>query len=216
MLSRRSFLAAGASVPAASAFAPVASGAVALRCEYLENPLGLDTATPRFSWQLTAGRQSAYQIAVESGGATIWDSGQVASAQSVHVPYGGAALQSRRRCAWKVRVWNEAGVALPWSDAAHFEISLLNASDWRAKWVGSVDADAEAGVNTDPSPWFRRAFQLPATPASARAYVCGLGFFELYLNGRKWARMCSHRRRQTTTRGASACCIPSTIAPPNG
>ncbi|MGJ5815232.1 family 78 glycoside hydrolase catalytic domain [Paludibaculum fermentans] len=185
MLSRRSFLAAGATLPAASTFAADAVGAVALRCDYLKDPLGLDVTAPRFSWQLTAGMQSAYQIVVESGGATVWDSGKVTAAQSVHVPYAGAELRSRQRCSWQVRVWNEAGVASVWSEAAWFEMALLRASDWRAKWVGAAEAESESGVNTEPSPWFRREFQLASVPKTARAYVCGLGFFELYLNGRK-------------------------------
>jgi len=44
-----------------------------LRCEYLENPLGIDVVKPRLSWQLKASNpiqqgqmQSAYQVLVAS------------------------------------------------------------------------------------------------------------------------------------------------------
>lgn len=41
-----------------------------LRCEYLDNPPGIDTPQPRLSWVLTSGergqKQSAYQILVAS------------------------------------------------------------------------------------------------------------------------------------------------------
>jgi alpha-L-rhamnosidase len=41
-----------------------------LRCEYLEDPIGLDTPNPRFSWCLAHNernqKQSAYQIIVAS------------------------------------------------------------------------------------------------------------------------------------------------------
>ena len=69
---------------------------VALRCEYLENPLGIDAAAPRLSWVLESSdldarglRQTAYQVLVASsrakldaGKGDLWDSGKVRSADS--------------------------------------------------------------------------------------------------------------------------------------
>ena len=43
----------------------------------------------------------------------------------------------------------------------------------------------QADPVTAPAPWFRYEFDLPAGVTSARAYFCGLGFSELYLNGQK-------------------------------
>ena len=87
----------------------------ALRCESLDNPLGIDVAAPRLSWQLTSSRrgvmQTAYQVQVsraESG--VIWDSGKVVSDNSTQVIYAGPDLESRRRYAWRVRVWDEADI----------------------------------------------------------------------------------------------------------
>src|SRR5262245_30109909 len=71
-----------------------------LRVEYKENPLGLGTPTPRFSWQLSgAGRglaQDAYQIRVARSASDltaarslVWDSGFVTSRNSVLLPYAG-------------------------------------------------------------------------------------------------------------------------------
>src|SRR5262245_48920760 len=71
-----------------------------LRCEYHESPLGIDVAKPRLSWQLTSGQQTAYQIVVSG----LWDSGKIASNQSVSIEYAGRPLESRMRCQWKVRV----------------------------------------------------------------------------------------------------------------
>src|SRR5208282_1527033 len=71
-----------------------------LRCEYQQNPLAIDTQTPCLSWQLDSGSQTAYQIVVDG----LWDSGKVASDQSVNVPYAGKPLTSLQRCQWKVRV----------------------------------------------------------------------------------------------------------------
>ena len=60
-----------------------------LRCEYLKDPLGIDVAKPRLSWQLYAGQQTAYQIVTGNG----WDTGKVISDQSIQVEYNGPALQ---------------------------------------------------------------------------------------------------------------------------
>ncbi len=80
-----------------------------LRCEYREAPVGIDVAQPRLSWVLAsrqrAQRQTAYQILVASsatrlnrGEADLWDSGRVASDQSIQIGYAGKPLGSRQRC----------------------------------------------------------------------------------------------------------------------
>src|SRR2546428_11704994 len=91
-----------------------------LRSEYFKNPLGLDTAQPRFTWLLEdserGARQTAYQVLVASSSTllehnqgNIWDDGKIESDRSVHVVYGGPALVSRRRYHWKVRTWDKSG-----------------------------------------------------------------------------------------------------------
>ena len=48
---------------------------VDLRCEYLENPLGIDAASPHLSWQSDSAernwKQSAYQVLVASNNETL-------------------------------------------------------------------------------------------------------------------------------------------------
>lgn len=73
-----------------------------LRCEYLENPMGMDVKKPRFSWMLEHSErgqaQTAYQVIVSSApsceDADIWDSNKVMSDQSLHVIFDGKPLQS--------------------------------------------------------------------------------------------------------------------------
>jgi alpha-L-rhamnosidase len=100
-----------------------------LRCEYKTDPIGLDVAQPRLSWTLAPViasqrglTQDAYQIlvasssaALDAGQGDLWDSGKVASSQSVHVPYAGKELVSAQGCFWKVRVWDQDGQESPWS-----------------------------------------------------------------------------------------------------
>src|SRR5258708_5197463 len=69
---------------------------VRLRCEYLQNPLGIDTVSPHLSWQSDSAernwKQGAYEVLVASndeslraGKADIWDSGKVDSSESVGI-----------------------------------------------------------------------------------------------------------------------------------
>src|ERR1700675_274690 len=90
---------------------------IALLCESMTEPLGLGITQPRWSWRLMdarrGARQTAYQIRVSTsmeklahGQADVWDSGKVVSSDSIDVAYAGAALTSRGRYYWQVRVWD--------------------------------------------------------------------------------------------------------------
>jgi alpha-L-rhamnosidase len=119
----------------------------ALRCEQLENPIGIGVRQPRLSWKLRSNRtgekQTAYQIRAASSRANLgagqfdlWDSGKVSSDQSVLVDWSGKSLGSRSAVVWQVRVWDMAGQPTAWSDPASFELGLLNpAAEWRALWI---------------------------------------------------------------------------------
>jgi alpha-L-rhamnosidase len=132
-----------------------------LRCEYLENPLGIDVAQPRLSWVLgpdrhaaRSQRQTAYQIVVgtdlsdpETDEADIWDSGKVVSDQSIQVPYAGKALRSGQPCCWRVRIWDEQDKPSAWSEPARWTMGLLKPSDWHAKWIGLDEPAAGQAAN---------------------------------------------------------------------
>ena len=92
-------------------------GADKLKCEQETDPIGIETQTPRFSWQLYAPTrgavQTAYQIivsdtpeAVERGTGNVWDSKKIASSQSLLVPYAGEPLEAAKKYYWSVRVWD--------------------------------------------------------------------------------------------------------------
>ncbi len=163
-----------------------------LRTEYLEQPLGIDEPQPRLSWLLeSAGRakvQSAYQIVVasnrewlEPAHSDLWDSGRVFSCEQNQIVYGGKPLESRLRCFWRVRVWDESGNESPWSETAHWELGLLDATDWSATWIGSSEMVLEDA--SMPCPFLRLPFVLPTAPVSARLYITARGVFEASLNG---------------------------------
>ena len=151
-----------------------------LRCEYLENPMGVDVKQPRFFWVLDhterGQAQSAYRVMVSSDPAVssgdIWDSGKVASAKSTQVVYAGKAMESGKTYYWKVKYWDKGGVEGPWSDTARFDTGLFDKSEWKGAWIG--------GKNQ-----LRREFAVNGRLKRARAYICGLGYHELRINGRK-------------------------------
>lgn len=237
---RREFVLSAALPLALEAASTSPAKAVGLRCEYVENPLGIDERRPRLSWRMAdvrrGARQSAYRITVSStprGEADLWDTGRVTSAETIGIEYSGKPLRSRQRCYWRVILWDHQGVASSWSELAWWEMGLLSAADWQAKWIATPpDATRSAGfrdwhrsipwndepapsrvpagselddwiaatkspstegldwsferlAELQPAPMFRREFELAAAPQRATLYICGLGCFELRINGNK-------------------------------
>lgn len=167
-----------------------------LKCEYLENPLAIDNLAPLLSWQIQSegkGKmQTAYRILVsdtpqllEKGVANYWDSGIVASSRSVQVQYEGKTPVSRQKLYWKVKVWDEKGQTTLWSETASWETSLLQPSDWSAHWIAFEEDNFPDSTITGAAPYFRKEFTLQKNIRKARMYICGLGFYEMYLNGNK-------------------------------
>lgn len=174
-----------------------------LTCEYLVNPMAIDASNPRLSWINTADpglrgeAQTAYQIrvatslsALEAGKPDLWDGRKVKSDRSVLVHYAGKPLKSRQECWWQVRVWNKEGRASAWSEPARWNMGLLTPGEWKAQWIGAPwQGDEPTGKSADrkeyPAPLLRTDFSVGKEIASAKIYISGLGYFELYLNGKK-------------------------------
>ena len=169
-----------------------------LRCEYLAAPV-IDVRNPRLSWvnspinpKVKGESQSAYQIMVAStqrglsrNEADVWDSGKVASGESHLVEYSGPALQPGRDYWWKVRVWDAEGRVSAWSEPGRWTTGLLEASQWKAKWIGAPWQEDKCNPADHSVPLFRRAFKASGEVVSAKAFVTGLGFFEFCVNGQK-------------------------------
>ena len=170
-----------------------------LRCEYNVNPLGIDTSNPSLSWKLTDktpnSMQTAYEIEVstslndlQAGKAEIWKSGKVNSGESIHICYAGNTLKPFTCYYWRVRAWDNNGSAGAWSQAATFETAMLSQNDWKAEWIGDDREQFtrdEDFYKEDPMPLFRKEFGTSKKIASARLYICGLGYYEAYINGKR-------------------------------
>jgi len=173
---------------------PVSAGVMVsgLQCEYLSDPLGIDTATPRFTWKISdtannrGQKQTGYQVLVASspvlldeGTGDIWDSGHVRSSQSVLVPFAGNKLNSGEDCYWKVMVFDKNKKPSPWSPTARFSMGLLDPNDWTGPWIKHPTAPKEEHI------WFRKTISLKEKPALSFLYVASVGYHELYVNGQR-------------------------------
>lgn len=170
-----------------------------LTCEYIKNPLGLDISQPRLSWMLSGvGRnqqQTAYELLVSDNlqkinqlQGSVWQTGKVRSSQNIHIVYAGKPLKSFTRYYWRVKVYDQDGVASHWSEPQWFETAMLADTDWQAQWIGDGSKQFERDEDfykNDPMPLFRKTFHSDKKITSARLYITGLGYYEAYLNGKK-------------------------------
>ncbi|EMI15950.1 alfa-L-rhamnosidase [Rhodopirellula maiorica SM1] len=170
-----------------------------LRCEYLDNPVGIDIEKPRLSWRVESKErgqlQKAYRVLVASSAeklanneGDLWDSGKVNSSQTLFVQYKGAPLTSRRRCHWKVQSFDVDGTAT-WSSPASWSMGLLDEADWQAKYISYRDNDP---IHTDThslylpaARQYRKEFAATKEVKHATVYATALGIYELHLNGHR-------------------------------
>lgn len=170
-----------------------------LRCEYLENPLGMDVATPRLSWRwpTVVRNQKAYQLVVGTdsvqvteGVGNCWDSQRVTSSDILAV-YAGASLKPYTRYFWRVTGWDEKDQPFT-SDVTSFETGVMERSNWRGAWITDTH-----DIRLKPAAYFRKAFDAQREIRQARAYIAVGGLYELYINGE---RVGDHRLDPTYTR----------------
>jgi alpha-L-rhamnosidase len=155
-----------------------------LRTNHLVNPIGYLFSPPSISWiteSTTSSKQLYAQVIVHQGrpitasSTPIFDSGQTQNISSLgyELPI---SLQPYTRYYWRVKVWADDSCEIE-SDWAFFETGKLN-DTWKASWIRS-------SLAKEDHPLLRKEFTVSKTIESARVYVCGLGLYELYLNGMK-------------------------------
>jgi alpha-L-rhamnosidase len=155
-----------------------------LRCEFRQDPLGLDVEKPRLSWVLNSERrgerQTAYQVLAASspqplaeGRGDLWDSGKVVSDNQVAVEYAGQRLASHQSCYWRVRAWDAQGKPSPWSSTATFTMGLLDPADWQAQWISDPVLADPANRPLTPIHCYRSL--LTTDPAAPKWVTVDLG-----------------------------------------
>ena len=185
-----------------------------LTCEMQEGMVIVE-GYPRLGWAMSSSengtRQTAYQVEIREActGRSVWDSGKVKSSQSQLISTQEADIHrySPYSYVWRVRVWDETDAPSEWSREAKFRLAPEGFSS--AKWIGAITREdarlpegrrfhgaelkkpevkaAWAAVDTlaKKSICLRREFGTDKKVVEATASVCGLGFYEFSLNGKK-------------------------------
>ncbi|MCK7482421.1 MAG: hypothetical protein M0C28_38830 [Candidatus Moduliflexus flocculans] len=183
-----------------------------LRCEYRDEPLGVDTASPRLSWLVESGvrgeRPTAWHLLVSSAlellrsdVGDLWDTGQVdaAAGRPGALEYAGEPLLSCARYHWKVRWWDRRGPSQSLERAGvlrhRFPAIPANGSragspparsrEFRSKGTVLLSAHQGADDTQACAVYLRKEFDLEERVALAMIFVSGLGHYELRLNGEK-------------------------------
>lgn len=155
-----------------------------MRVNHLENPLGYECEYPVFSWIVENARgkrqeKARMEIALDRGmKKVIYDSGWKREIDSRGF-CPNVQISPRTRYYWRVKVLTERREKLV-SPVAWFETGKMQEL-WLGQWIGA-DFNQK---NPDIHPLFQKKFQVPEDLASARIYICGLGLFEVLVNGEK-------------------------------
>ena len=173
---------------------------VSLKIEMQENPQGIATLNPRFSWQIISDVpdvvQQSYRIQVAQTKEDLakeqnllWDSGDVNSDQSILIPYEGSELASRGIYYWRVKV-NTNQSAGKWSKPQFWTMALLNDTEWQAQWIGedslSNPNETTEGNTRLAARYLRKSFSTKDSKIKRAAlYISGLGMYEAFLNGKR-------------------------------
>lgn len=164
-----------------------------LKTNYKVNPLGIDASLIRFSWKINSSvfqtEQKSYEIRVATsendllkGNKLFWQSGKIASSQSVNVIYQGPRVKSKTRYFWQVRITDNHKNTAAWSAVQFFETAMQSTSDWQANWIELAQAtDGKVG----PAPIFAKQFDVNKNIKSARLYITSHGLYEAFINGKR-------------------------------
>lgn len=154
---------------------------IACKVNHLKNPLGYHMEHVTFSYvveQAKGKKQTAARIRVYTDKEcknVIYDSGLSSQISSIAYTIK-IELAPCTRYYWNVEVHSDAGEeavsSLNWFETAKQD------EPWAAKWITCDSKEAR-------HPIFSNELLLEGKVASARLYICGLGLYEVYLNGKK-------------------------------
>jgi len=158
-----------------------------MQCEYLDNPLGIDNAQPRLSWELndkrTGAKQLAYQVFVDADSGNVshskgifWQTSKINKGSQL-VSYNGKKLNPFSKYYWTIKAWDKDGKAFL-SPVASFETGMMQMSNWKGTWIRDT-----RDINLKPAAYFRKKFVSDKKIISARVYIAVAGLYECYING---------------------------------
>ncbi|WP_149093847.1 alpha-L-rhamnosidase [Paenibacillus terrae] len=168
----------------------------ALRCEHLNNPIGLGCKKPRLSWQIESDKmyvsQKRFQLQLSVNPtfeSLIWNHFAY-SDQSILFPYEGPPLESGQRYYYRVKVWAQGAgdteaEESKWSESGFWEMGLLHEQDWKAQWITVKERSINEEFQTRAPFATSKCFSVEGKVKKAVIYATSLGLYELELNGQK-------------------------------
>lgn len=154
-----------------------------LKTNYQVNPMGISLEGLTLSWKVkeALGRfQECVHIKIATDTTMrncVFDSGEMELSECMYLP--DVQLQPGITYYWQISVTDDAG------DFADSEIASFEgghpAEGWHGKWI-------TAPFVSEIPPVFQKSFIVEKQELDhvrARMYVCGLGLYEVYLNGEK-------------------------------
>ena len=147
-----------------------------LQCEHMVNPIGIDAANPRLSWNGVG--QSAYQLLVAADTAfsnLLWQA--KVSSGNAQLIYKGKPLVPFTRYYWKLAGQDKSGKAVA-AAPAFFETGMMDIKQWKGSWIQDT-----RDIDLQPAPYFRTEFGVAKKIVAARAYIAAAGLYELSING---------------------------------
>lgn len=155
--------------------------------DYQKYPLNIGHERPVFGWNVEGEereiRQESYRISVWRGecglGEMVWDSGRTESSRMTGICYGGKALVSDCRYGWRVEIScrHGAGESLTLTEESWFETGYFDREEWKGSFIGETSDHIYH--------LYRKTFALDGEIRRAKLYICGLGHFECWLNGKR-------------------------------
>ena len=154
-----------------------------LRVNHLQNPLGYEMDRTVFSWKVRGAKgkkQSAARIRVsvsedlESEICAV-DTGFLPELSSTGARID-VGLAPRTRYYWDVTVRTDCGEEEK-SEVQWFETGKIE-EPWQAQWITCNNDEAR-------HPIFRKKVSRSGKVKKARLYICGLGLYEVYYNGKR-------------------------------
>ena len=115
--------------------------------------------------------QSAYSLALFSGGKLLMATGWIESREQRHIVT--ASLPNGPEIEWTLWLRDDQGRESDEADASFFVGDI----DWSAPWIAPTWSDPHRPA------YFRRRFKVNRPVKDARLYVCGLGYCAARLNG---------------------------------
>lgn len=159
-----------------------------LRVEAKDEPVGIDVASPRFSWIVTSGAEGVQQLSfqvnvrrvcdVTAVADEVWASGRITSRDARWVDYTGPGLEPNTRYRWDIVCETNAGTTSSWST---FRTGLLTERDWSgSRWIARHRDGAPVHL---PAPLLQKEFDLGRPIMSAQLFVAAGGLADVRING---------------------------------